>query len=88
LELDMTDLIVQLPESAFAALRKDPAEFATEMRVAASVKWYEMGLISQEKAAEIAGLSRIQFINALNRLHVSPLQYTQEDLAGELKDAD
>ena len=72
----MTDLIVQLPESAFAALRKDPAEFATEMRVAASVKWYEMGLISQEKAAEIAGLSRIQFINALNRLHVSPLQYT------------
>ena len=25
LELDMTDLIVQLPESAFAALRKDPA---------------------------------------------------------------
>lgn len=84
----MTDLIVQLPESAFAALRKDPAEFATEMRVAASVKWYEMGLISQEKAAEIAGLSRIQFINALNRLHVSPLQYTQEDLAGELKDAD
>jgi predicted HTH domain antitoxin len=83
----MTDLIVQLPESAFAALRKDPAEFATEMRVAASVKWYEMGLISQEKAAEIAGLSRIQFINALNRLHVSPLQYTQEDLAGELKDA-
>jgi predicted HTH domain antitoxin len=83
----MTDLIVQLPESAFAALRKDPAEFATEMRVAASVKWYEMGLISQEKAAEIAGLSRIQFINALNRLHVSPMQYTQEDLAGELKDA-
>jgi len=83
----MTDLIVQLPESAFAALRKDPAEFATEMRIAASVKWYEMGLISQEKAAEIAGLSRIQFINALNRLHVSPLQYSQEDLAGELKDA-
>ncbi len=83
----MTDIIVQLPESAFAALRKDPAEFATEMRIAASVKWYEMGLISQEKAAEIAGLSRIQFINALNRLHVSPLQYTQEDLVGELKDA-
>jgi predicted HTH domain antitoxin len=83
----MTELIVQLPESAFAALRKDPAEFAVEMRIAASVKWYEMGIISQEKAAEIAGLSRIQFINALHRLHVSPLQYSQEDLAGELQDA-
>jgi predicted HTH domain antitoxin len=83
----MTELIVQLPESAFAALRKDPTEFAAEMRIAASVKWYEMGIISQEKAAEIAGLSRIKFINALNRLHVSPLQYSQEDLAGELQDA-
>jgi len=83
----MTELILQLPESAFAALRKDPAEFAVEMRIAASVKWYEMGIISQEKAAEIAGLSRIQFINALNRLHVSPLQYSQEDLTEELQDA-
>jgi len=83
----MTDLIVQLPESAFAALRKEPAEFASEMRIAAAVKWYELALISQEKAAEIAGLSRIQFINALNRLHVSPLQYRQEDLSEEIRDA-
>jgi predicted HTH domain antitoxin len=83
----MTELIVQLPESAFAALRKEPAEFAAEMRIAAAVKWYELAIISQEKAAEIAGLSRMQFINALNRLHVSPLQYSQEDLTGELQDA-
>jgi predicted HTH domain antitoxin len=83
----MTELIVQLPESAFAALRKEPAEFASEMRIAAAVKWYELALISQEKAAEIAGLSRIQFINALNRLHVSPIQYSKEDLTEEIRDA-
>jgi len=83
----MTDLIVQLPESAFAALRKEPAEFASEMRIAAAVKWYELSLISQEKAAEIAGLSRIQFINALNRFHVSPIQYSREDLTEEIRDA-
>ena len=28
------------------------------MRIAAAVKWYEMGIVSQEKAAEIAGLCR------------------------------
>ena len=83
----MAELIVQLPESAFAALRKEPAEFAVEMRIAAAVKWYELGIISQEKAAEIAGLSRGQFINALNRLHVSPIQYSHEDLIEELRDA-
>jgi len=34
----MAELIVQLPESAFAALRKDLGEFASEMRIAAAVK--------------------------------------------------
>jgi predicted HTH domain antitoxin len=84
----MAELIVQLPESAFAALRKDPNEFASEMRIAAAVKWYELGMISQEKAAEIAGLSRADFITALNRLHASPLQYSPEELREELHDAD
>ena len=54
----MAELIVQLPESAFSALRKDPGEFVSKMRIAAAVKWYELGMLSQEKAAEIAGLSR------------------------------
>ena len=84
----MAELTVQLPESAFAALRKDPGEFASEMRIAAAVKWYELGMVSQEKAAEIAGLSRAEFISALKRLHVSPLQYSPDELREELRDAD
>lgn len=51
-------LEIDMPESAFSAIRKSPSEFAAEMRLAAAVKWYEMGIISQEKAAEVAGLSR------------------------------
>ena len=84
----MAELTVRLPETAFAALRKDPGEFASEMRIAAAVKWYELGMISQENGAEIAGLSRADFITALNRLHVSPLQYSFDELHEELRDAD
>jgi len=39
-----------------------------------------MGKISQSKAAEIAGLSRQEFIEALYRFKVSPVQYEKEDL--------
>jgi DNA processing protein len=47
-----------MPESAFATLHQEPNEFAQEMRIAAAVKWFELGRISQGRAAEIAGLSR------------------------------
>jgi len=77
-----------MPEGAFSALRKDPNEFTKELRLAAAVKWYEMGIISQEKAAEIAGLSRTEFIFSLSRFNVSPFQYTAEEIEKELRNAD
>jgi predicted HTH domain antitoxin len=81
-------LKLDMPEGAFSALRKAPEEFTREMRLAAAVKWYEMGTISQEKAAEIAGLSRAEFIASLSRFKVSPFQYTAQEAAEELRDAD
>lgn len=83
----MTQLLVEMPETAFSALHQAPKEFAQEMRIAAAVKWYELGRFSQGRAAEIAGLSRAGFIDALSRYRVSPFQYTAEDLAEELMDA-
>ena len=48
--------------------------------MAAAVKWYEMGIISQEKAAEVAGISRADFIFSLARFVVSPFQYTADEM--------
>ena len=84
----MTQLILDIPESAFATLHQAPKEFAQEMRVAAAVKWYELGRFSQGRAAEIAGLSRAGFIDALARYKVSAFQYTAEEVSEELRDAD
>ena len=77
-------LILDLPEDAFSAFRASPEEFAQELRLAAAVKWFEIGKLSQSKAAEIAGLSRYDFIHALARFGVSPLQETVKELAAGL----
>lgn len=65
-------------------MRKDPDHFAQELRLAAAVKWYEMGEVSQSRAAEIPGLSRSEFIEALGRFKVSAFQYEVDEIAEEV----
>lgn len=84
----MQTILIELPEATFAALRKSPDELARDMRIAAAVKWYELGELSQGKAAEVAGLTRAGFLDALARFRVSALQYTADEIAGELAGED
>jgi predicted HTH domain antitoxin len=80
-------LTIDLPEDVFSLFRKSPTEFAGELRLAAAAKWYELGMISQSKASELAGVSRQEFMEALNRFKVSPFQVTAEELEKEAADA-
>jgi len=79
------DVKLRFSEDVLLALHTDAEGFARELKVAAAIKWYEMGLVSQEKAAEIAGLSRAEFISELSRYRVSPFQYTAAEVEEELK---
>jgi predicted HTH domain antitoxin len=72
-----------LPLGVFSALRKTPEELKKDIRIVAAVKWYEMGQISQEKASEIAGLCREDFLMELARFNVSPFQYTADEVLEE-----
>ncbi len=75
---------MDIPESAFSALRLSPPQFARELRLAAALKWFEAGMISQSKAAVLAGVSREEFLLGCGRFQVSAVQTTSEELAEEL----
>ncbi len=46
----MQTVSLEIPTTTFAALSESPDEFVSEMRIAAAVKWYELGRLSQGKA--------------------------------------
>ena len=81
----MTAITLQMPDDVFSALRRSPEEFGREMRLAAAVHWYSRGEISQEKAAEIAGLNRKEFLLALAREKVDVVLVDFDDLKRELE---
>ncbi len=80
----MTQLTIDVPETAFAAFKQTPAEFVRSMKITALAKWYEDGKISQSKAAEIAGISRQEFLEHLFEHKVSSYQLTPEELTNEV----
>jgi predicted HTH domain antitoxin len=74
---------IEVPIGVFSALKQTTEEFAISLRIAAAVKWYERGMVSQGKAAEIAGLCREDFIMALGQFELSPFQYSAKEVLRE-----
>jgi hypothetical protein len=58
---------IELPESLLTSFAETPEAFAREVRLAAAIEWYREGRVSQGKGAEIAGMNRWEFLQALSR---------------------
>lgn len=80
----MVKLTIEIPEEAFSALRETPERFAAEMRFAAAVQWYQQGLISGSKAAQVAGMTRLEFLDELARRKLDVIKVDIDHLRREL----
>jgi len=79
-------ITLEIPDASLWITKERPEEFARSLRIAAAVKWYELGRISQSKAAELIGCSRIELFNHLREYGVSFLQIHEDDLEQEVAD--
>jgi len=83
----MVTLTIEMPEEALSALRETPERFAAELRFAAAVQWYHGGRISGSKAAQVAGMTRLEFLDELARRKLDVAKIDLDQLRREIADA-
>lgn len=67
-------IVLDVPEKVLLAEKTDAITFAQEIRILAAVKLYELGRLSSGRAAELAGMPRVEFLLTLGRYKVFPFE--------------
>ncbi len=80
----MSQVVIDVPESVLLAEKTDADSFAQELRVLAAVKLYELGRLSSGRAAELAGMPRVEFLLSLGRYKVFPFEAELKELESGL----
>ena len=76
-------VVIEVPEKVLPAANADESDLARELRTLAAVKLYELGRLSSGRAAELAGMSRVEFLLGLERYKVFPLEAELNDLESQ-----
>jgi len=73
-------IVIDVPEGVLSAEKTDAQSFGREIRLLAAVKLYELGRLSPGRAAELAGMSRVEFLLTLGRYQGFPLTSELQEL--------
>jgi hypothetical protein len=82
---DLATLAPPLPDQLELAVGLTRCELEPHLRLMAALKMFELGKISSGKAAELAGLCRVDFFEACGRYRVSLFNYPPEEVDNELR---
>jgi predicted HTH domain antitoxin len=83
----MTTIQIELPDEVLLSLKETPEGLSKVIRMAAAAKLYELGKLSSGRAADLAGLPRVSFLQALDQYGVAIFDLTEEELRQDLRHA-
>ena len=85
--MGMRTLEIAYPEDLPGAMGESPEAFEQELIFLVAAKLYELGSISSGRAADLAGLNRVEFLEKLGQYRISIFNYPLEELERELGEA-
>ncbi len=81
----MKQITLEYPEDLELAVLTTEEELQAQIRLMAALKMFELGKLSSGKAAALAGMSRVAFLEQCGLYGVSIFNYSPEELENELR---
>lgn len=83
----MEKIILEIPDEVLISLKETPSELSRDIRMLAAVKYYQMSKLSSGRAAQLAGVSRISFLQTLSLNGVPVFDLTPDELKKDIENA-
>ena len=80
-------LLIEIPPHFPDAIQCTPQQFLNEAKLAMAVKMFEMKRLSSGMAAELIGITRVDFLNQLHRFGVAMLDLDEDELIQDIANA-
>jgi predicted HTH domain antitoxin len=83
----MSTVQIEVPEEILISLKETPETISRELSILAAVKLFELGKLSSGRAAQLAHVSRIEFLNLIGHYQVSPFALSPTELEHDVLNA-
>jgi len=83
----MEKIVLEIPEEVMISLKESPAVLSRDIRMLAAVKMYEMGRLSSGRAAQLAGVPRVSFLQSLSLYGVAVFSLSPDELKRDFENA-
>lgn len=83
----MERIVLEIPDEVLISLKETTSELSKDILMLAAVKFYQMGKLSSGRAAQLAGVSRISFLQTLSLYGVPVFDLTPEELKQDIENA-
>jgi len=83
--MEMEELKIRYPSGFEHAVHMTKDELEHHIPLMAALKMFQLGKVSSGKAAELAGMSRLEFLETCGRYRLSLYNYSPDEAEGELR---